>query len=166
MISELLNNALNHSLSHIGAIVAGQYFPNLKKIQLCVVDKGVGFLHNIKRKYNVSSESEAILKAIEKGVSCPPPKLYSSSVNNAGYGLFVLTEIIKHTRGRLKIISNDGIVYIDENNEIHLKDNISSDWKGSIVVFELYEKNINFSKDEFFRIYIYQDNEDTEDIFI
>ncbi len=55
MIGEVLNNALHHSLSPIGAIIAGQYFPNLKKIQICVVDRGVGFLSNLKRKYDVYS---------------------------------------------------------------------------------------------------------------
>jgi len=167
MIGEVLNNALHHSLSPIGAIIAGQYFPNLKKIQICVVDRGVGFLSNLKRKYNVYSESEAIKKALEKEVSCPPERPYSSSqVDHAGYGLFVLSEIIKHTQGKLKIISNDGAIYLNENGELYSTDNISTEWKGSIVVFEFYEKNINLSKDEFFRTYIFTDEEeDIEDIF-
>jgi len=50
--------------------------------------------------------------------------------------------------------------------ELYSTDNISTEWKGSIVVFEFYEKNINLSKDEFFRTYIFTDEEeDIEDIF-
>ncbi|MDQ7056408.1 MAG: hypothetical protein Q9M89_08160 [Persephonella sp.] len=70
--------------------------------------------------------------------------------------MFVLSEIIKRTQGRLKIISNDGAVYLNENGKLYSADDISTGWKGSIVVFEFYEKNINLSKDEFFRTYILQ----------
>ena len=54
---------------------------------------------------------------------------------------------------------------MNENGELYLTDNISTKWKGSIVVFEFYEKNINLSKDEFFRTYIFTEEEDIEDIF-
>jgi hypothetical protein len=38
-------------------------------LQIVVVDRGVGFLHNIQKRYQVNAEQDAILKSIEKGVS-------------------------------------------------------------------------------------------------
>ncbi|MBX0312612.1 MAG: ATP-binding protein, partial [Sulfurihydrogenibium sp.] len=86
MVGEILNNAIQHSLSPIGAIVTAQYFPTQRKLQIVVVDRGVGFLHNIQKRYQVNTEQDAILKALEKGVSSPPTKMYSNAIDNAGYG--------------------------------------------------------------------------------
>jgi len=56
MIGELLNNAIFHSCSDKGAVISGQVFPKQRKLQICVVDRGVGFLHNLRRRYKVYSE--------------------------------------------------------------------------------------------------------------
>jgi len=75
MVGEILHNAIQHSLSPIGAIITGQYFPAQRRLQIVVVDRGVGFLHNIQKRYQVNTEQDAILKALEKGVSSPPAKI-------------------------------------------------------------------------------------------
>lgn len=160
MVREILNNAIQHSLSPIGAVIVGQYFPKQKKLQICVVDKGIGFLSNLKLRYDVKTEQEAILKALEKGVSSPPAKLnpYYSGEDNAGYGLYALKTMIEKTNGKLLIISNNGVVRFDEQGKS--MQSISKNWKGSIVVFEFFENEINFSIDDFFRIFIWDQDEE------
>ncbi len=167
MVGELLDNALKHAQSPIGAVVCAQYFRTQGKLQVAVVDRGVGFFANISRNYAVRTEAEAIAKALEKGVSSPSGVSYASTLNSAGYGLYVLKEILKYTYGSLIILSNDGAIkYNGNEDKIERFDKVSNLWKGSAVVFEFYEENINHPLDEFFKIYIYPDNEeDPEDIF-
>ena len=162
MVGEILNNAIQHSLSPIGAIITGQYFPAQRRLQIVVVDRGVGFLHNIQKRYQVNTEQDAILKALEKGVSSPPAKIntYYSQNSNAGYGLYALKTIIEKTNGKLMIISNNGMVRLDRNNDLPVKEFQNTNWKGSIVAFEFFEDEIEFSKDEFFKIYIWDQDEE------
>jgi hypothetical protein len=161
MVGEILNNAIQHSLSPIGAIITGQYFPAQRRLQIVVVDRGVGFLHNIQKRYQVNTEQDAILKALEKGVSSPPAKIntYYSQNNNVGYGLYALKTIIEKTNGKLMIISNNGMVRLDRDNHLTVQEFQNTDWKGSIVAFEFFEDEIEFSKDEFFKIYIWDQDE-------
>jgi len=103
MVGEILNNAMHHSLSTIGAVISGQIYPQLGKIQVCVVDRGIGFLKNLGRKYNVKTETEAVRKALDRGITSPPHiyRPYSSHTDHAGYGLYILKEIIMNTRGEI-----------------------------------------------------------------
>jgi Histidine kinase-, DNA gyrase B-, and HSP90-like ATPase. len=162
MVGEILHNAIQHSLSPIGAIITGQYFPAQRRLQIVVVDRGVGFLHNIQKRYQVNTEQDAILKALEKGVSSPPAKIntYYSQNNNVGYGLYALKTIIEKTNGKLMIISNNGMVRLDRHNRLTVQEFQNTNWKGSIVAFEFFEDEIEFSKDEFFKIYIWDQGEE------
>jgi sensor histidine kinase regulating citrate/malate metabolism len=159
MVGEILNNAIQHSLSPIGAIITAQHFPTQRKLQIVVVDRGVGFLHNIQKRYQVNTEQDAILKALEKGVSSPPTKMYSNAIDNAGYGLYALKTIIEKTNGKLMIISNNSIVKLGRHY-LTAQELQNTNWKGSIVAFEFFENEIEFSKDDFFRIYIWNQDEE------
>jgi len=164
MVGEILNNAIQHSLSPIGAIITGQYFPKKRKLQIVVVDRGVGFLHNIQRLHKeINTEKGAIRKALEKGVSSPPIKMYSNAIDNAGHGLYALKTIIEKTNGKLMIISNNGIVRLHRDNHLTAQELQNTDWKGSIVAFEFFEdeiEKINFTMEDFFRIYIWDQDEE------
>jgi Histidine kinase-, DNA gyrase B-, and HSP90-like ATPase. len=159
MVGEILNNAIQHSLSPIGAIITAQHFPTQRKLQIVVVDRGVGFLHNIQKRYQVNTEQDAILKALEKGVSSSPTKMYFNAIDNAGYGLYALKTIIEKTNGKLMIISNNGIVKLGRHY-LTAQELQNTNWKGSIVAFEFFENEIEFSKDDFFRIYIWDQDEE------
>jgi len=165
MVEEILNNAIQHALSPIGAIITSQYFPAQRRLQVVVVDRGVGFLHNIQKRYQVNTERYAILKALEKGVSSPPAKIntYYSQNNNVGCGLYALKTIIEKTNGKLMIISNNGMVKLDRYNNLTARELQNTNWKGSIVAFEFFEDEIdkiNFTLEEFFRIYIWDQDEE------
>ena len=162
MISELLNNAIQHSYSKIGAVASAQYFSSQNKIQVSIVDKGIGFLNSLKNKYNLSNELDALNKSLEKEVT-GATGIYNSSINNAGYGLFVLKEIIKIYKGQLLMISNNGCLLIDRNGNIY---NNILDYKyyGTCVSFELYGNFYGYEFNEFFENFIYP-SENQADIF-
>lgn len=127
IISELINNAIDHGQSEV--VASAQVFPNINEIEITVVDKGLGIYKTISRKYKVKNVYEAIEKALEKGVSGAIDYVYGTGHRNAGMGLYIVSKMVKDASGRMLIISDDIIyVYPDKNIE-----KLNSPWKGTIV---------------------------------
>lgn len=80
MVNEVLLNAVSHSGSEIDIVAFAQHYQNYKKTQVAIVDCGIGFKKTIARKYNeITTESEALKKAIQKGVTGAEEYLYQSA---------------------------------------------------------------------------------------
>ncbi|MDQ1340437.1 MAG: hypothetical protein QG567_1594 [Campylobacterota bacterium] len=161
---ELMNNVADHAHSEVGGYVMAQYYPINKKIQFAVADRGVGFLSNLKLKFSVETEEEAIYKALEKGVTATLQKMYGHE-KNAGFGLYAMFEILKMTGGRFVIISNDTLLRY-ENGSLQSK-KLDNHWRGVVVAFEFDEANINYDMDHFKRNYLWSEiiNDEDEDYF-
>lgn len=161
---ELMNNVADHAHSHVGGYVMAQYYPTNKKIQFAVADRGIGFLSNLKLKFSIGTEEEAILKALEKGVTATQQKMYGHE-KNAGFGLYAMFEILKMTGGRFVIISNDALLRY-ENGSFKSK-KLNDCWKGVVVSFEFDEANIDYDMDYFKRNYLWSEiiNDEDEDYF-
>jgi len=161
-ISELLNNALDHSKWY-KAVVCTQYFPRIDEIEIAVVDCGIGFYNTIQRRYNVKNEIEAVQKALEKGVSGAQVIPYGSAYKNVGYGLYVISKMIKDSQGELIIISNDSFYKYPQNQ--YLK---GLQWEGAIILIRFnlsqFKKNV---MDLGFNVYLNMiiEAEETEEIF-
>ena len=112
----------------------------------------------------MQNEGEAILKALEKGITATPQKMYGHE-KNAGYGLYAMLEILKQTNGRFVIISNDTLVRF-ENNKYTINA-LAYKWKGVAIAFEFNEAEIDFSMDYFKRNYLWNEivGHDDEDFF-
>ncbi len=138
-VSEIIDNVFHHANSPINGIVCAQAYPNLRRVEISIVDCGDGFYKSLQandqlaRKF--STPLEAIKLAIERKVTGRP------SIN-AGEGLFFATELIKANKGNMVIYSEDGLLYIDDGDE-HFK--TVPYWKGSIV-------SLNFNLDNFLDI--------------
>jgi len=64
---ELMNNVADHAHSPVGGYTMAQYYPQNKKIQFVVADRGVAFLKNMQLNYtDIETEIEAIQKALKK----------------------------------------------------------------------------------------------------
>jgi anti-sigma regulatory factor (Ser/Thr protein kinase) len=158
---ELMNNIADHAHSSVGGYVMTQYYQNNKKVQYVAVDRGIGFLENIKLNFpEINTEEEAIMKALEKGATSTVQKMYQHE-KNAGFGLYAMFEILKMTGGKFVIISNDTLVRYE--NEIFETKILSSPWKGVIVAFEFFEAKINYDMDYFKRNYLWSEIIDDED---
>ncbi len=158
LFSELMNNVTDHSGSYGYAMA--QYFPINKKIQFAIVDNGVGFLRNMRLNYNVKNEKEAVLKALERGVTSTMQMMYNQN-KNAGYGLYAMTKILEETGGRFVIISNNAMVQMEDGKIISSE--LKHKWEGSIIAFEFNEKNINLDITKFLGSYVtYIEDEDEE----
>lgn len=111
IICEILRNAYEHSRSD-KFFVFGQYWKN-GRMELVILDDGVGILSTLQKKYPyLSNQEEAILKAMEAGVSGASfePKL--NKYNNSGFGLFVVSELARK-HGRILLASKEIAVDID-----------------------------------------------------
>ena len=160
---ELMNNVADHAHSPIGGYTMAQYYPQEKKIQFVVADRGVAFLKNIQLKFSdIKNEKEAIFKALEKGVTATQQKMYGEE-KNAGFGLYAMFEILKMTGGKFVIISNDTLVRYEKNEYTTKK--LKTPWKGVVVAFEFFEMNINYDMDYFKRNYLWNLDKDDDDFF-
>ena len=112
MIAELLNNIADHS-NTTGTAMA-QYYKSRQKIYFCAFDDGVGFLANLSAKFkNITTQEQAITKALEKGISASSNRIYNQE-RNAGYGLFVIDYIVKKLpKSELIILCKDTLINID-----------------------------------------------------
>lgn len=159
LFSEMMNNVADHSNSPIGGYTMAQYYSTNKKIQFSIADKGIGFLENIRFRDNVSNEIEAIEKALEKGFTANKNnQLYGSAYKNAGFGLYVMSEIIKQVGGKFIIISNNGL-YRYNKNKVEKKF-LDYSFNGVLIAFEFQENNINLSMQQMINLLIQDDEED------
>jgi len=164
LFTEMMNNVVDHSLSPIGGYTMAQYYPTTQKIQFSIADKGIGFLENVKFKQNVNDEVEAIEKALEKGFTANKAnQLYGSAYRNAGYGLYVMSEIIKQVGGKFVIISNNGLYRYNALSNNTEKKILDYSFNGVLVAFEFKEEGINHSMQEMVNILMQE--EDEEDFY-
>ena len=161
---ELMNNVADHAHSSVGGYVMAQYYPRNKKIQFAVADRGIGFLSNLKLKFYINTEEEAIIKALEKGVTATKQTMYGHE-KNAGFGLYAMFEILKMTGGRFVIISNNTLIRY-QNDSFQSK-KLENPWNGAVVAFEFDEANINYDMDYFKRNFLWSEiiNDEDEDYF-
>lgn len=119
-ILELFSNAFRHSHSEYGVFCSGQFFPKGNKFSFVIVDGGVGIKKNVdayfdktepkrffkifKRKHDISA-NEAIMWAMKKR---------NSTTGKGGLGLDLLKGFIIKSKGKMEIISDNGIYCIDD----------------------------------------------------
>lgn len=109
-VIELFSNSVSHSQSACGMFCAGQLFPKYHKLDVTIVDMGVGIHHNVRShlKQEIPAD-EAIRWAMER--------LNSTRGDIGGLGLHLLKELITVTKGKLEIVSNNGYYYIIDGKE-------------------------------------------------
>ncbi len=163
MISEMMGNVISHSKSPHGGFVTAQYYPKEKKVQVVIIDGGVGFLSTLSKNFDVNNEGEAIQKALEKEVTGSNKyDIYNNAPKHAGLGLFFLSSILEVTEGKLAIISNNTIFRYPEKNVVTL----DTAFKGAVIAFEIYVDCIdNDFMTVFKRIGYIENEEGEEDIF-
>lgn len=163
MFSELLNNVTDHASSPVGGFAMAQYYPSHKKVQFAVADRGCGFLQNIEAKFpEITNEIEAITKAMEKSVTASCNEMYGQN-RNAGYGLYTLQFILSQTKGSLLIISNDSFVCLQ--GEQIAKGQTDTPWHGTVVAFEFYQNNTDYTFEQIRNQWLQDDENEEEDFF-
>lgn len=135
---EIYENAFEHGGSP-WVISCGQRFPTLRKLQLTVIDFGVGIPGNVQRYWNNSGilAAQALKWAFERGNT-------TSHVNfRRGLGLDFLKEFVFVNQGKLEVFSHQGYALFDSTGERYIQRNTF--FPGTLV-------NIAFQCDDSFYI--------------
>ena len=141
-IGEIVDNTLRHSQSPIGGYICAQTYPNKNKLEICIIDCGIGIVESLKVENDVhkekiskfKSDSEFIQYSIEKGVTSKTQQKFGET-GHSGEGLFFTSEFIKENNGRMKVISDNGMLLIDSKVGIQLSET-QHHWQGTIVMLE------------------------------
>lgn len=162
LIREMMSNVVSHSQSPIGGFITAQYYPTKKKVQIIIIDNGIGLQASLAQKYTLDNEADAIQKAMEKNVTGSNPfATYNNVQKHAGLGLFFLSKIIEKTQGNLLIVSNSTIY---KNSPTTFKE-LNTDFQGTLIAFEIFEDNLEYEFMQLFNIIKSEDEKDEEDAF-
>lgn len=118
VLSEMIRNVLEHSDSVDGAVVCAQYYtgeasrkgaPTRRYVSVGIADTGRGVQASLLHNYpGLVDDEDALLHAIQPGVTGAVPGLYGTS-NNAGAGLFFTRRLAESSDGYFAIGSGDAM---------------------------------------------------------
>lgn len=106
VFSETLRNVLEHSQSKFGGNVCATYNRRRQKISIGISDAGIGLYNSLRRNHRVGSHKEALLLALQPGISGTTSRIGGTS-DNAGAGLFFTKCIAQSTKNYFLIYSGD-----------------------------------------------------------
>lgn len=141
IFSELLENALTHAkragYREARTWVAAQYYPQLDRIRLAVLDNGCGLLHSLERHPNLTEKSHAaaIHLSFEARVTCNPDlEIRPKETVNQGIGLTVVREIVARGGGVLRLVSGDTLV--EQKGDRRPRTRPITPWQGVVLALE------------------------------
>jgi anti-sigma regulatory factor (Ser/Thr protein kinase) len=108
IVSELVRNVLEHSLSKDGAILSAQYYKKSNSIRIGIADTGVGIKATINHSHSAKNYLEAIRLAFTPGIT-GTTKREGGTEFNAGAGLFFIKSIATVNRDFFLIYSGDAM---------------------------------------------------------
>ncbi len=129
--SEIVDNVFHHAQSPVNAIICAQSYPRLQQAEFAIVDCGRGFRLSLLENPALRGRFKTAIEAISLAVQ---PKVTGRPANNAGEGLFFITELVKQNRGDMAIYSEDGLFKL-VSGEVKLY-NVPY-WSGAIVGLRL-----------------------------
>jgi anti-sigma regulatory factor (Ser/Thr protein kinase) len=106
IFSELIRNVLEHARTEHGAVVCAQYFKKSNKIGIGIADTGIGLKKSITKSYKVKDDLHAIQLALTPGITGTTNKP-GGSIENGGFGLFLIKSIAYVNGDYFNIISGD-----------------------------------------------------------
>ncbi|MFZ2975001.1 MAG: hypothetical protein WA055_00020 [Candidatus Moraniibacteriota bacterium] len=120
VVSELVRNVIEHSLSKNGAIVSAQYYKKSNRIGIGIVDTGIGIKRTINQSHIARTHLEAIRLALIPGITGTTKKEGGTEFN-AGAGLFFIKSIAKVNHDFFIIYSGNAIYKLLKNKSAKLK---------------------------------------------
>ena len=147
VVVELLRNVIQHSRDRLGGVVAAQrmdYDEDSQSLQVAVADAGVGIFEAMHEKHpGLRDHREALEKALWPRISGTFEEGLTGSQQNAGLGLFFISEMTKLTGGRLLLASRGAALLLTADSEAgddHQLRFLKPDglgYPGTLVAFEL-----------------------------
>ncbi len=131
-LSEILLNFWEHAVDDTNSILVAE--GNENHIEIACADTGNGIITTLNKIYENSSldRPNTLKKSVEKFITS------KKMTNHMGYGLWILNQITKKTKGRLHIYSEGAFYKNDFGKEFAEK---CGYWKGTIIYLSLPLKN-------------------------
>lgn len=151
VLIEALRNVIQHSEDPTGAIVLAQRMdrgPGYDQpfIQVAVVDCGVGVLETLGRTHaDITSPEVALERALWPYYSGKFRSFQSGSAQNAGLGLFFISEMAKLTSGKMLISSRGASLLLLGDPEVQGNNRISLhpvSFPGTLLSFEMPKRGV------------------------
>ncbi len=148
IMSELIRNVLEHSLSKNGAIVCAQYYKKSNTVRIGIADTGIGIWKSINESYNPKNDLEAIRMALTPGVT-GTTKREGGTERNAGAGLFFIKSIASVNSDFFVVYSGSAMYKLlqrtgkniklnaDPFNDRHSSRDDLPSWNGTVVGIDL-----------------------------
>lgn len=91
-LREIIRNVFEHSGANECYVCGQRWYDG--KVEIAVVDEGIGIAESLKKSYRLQSDVEALNLAIKPGVSSTSNIDQSENIyDNSGFGLYVLTQL-------------------------------------------------------------------------
>jgi hypothetical protein len=140
-LSELLNNAFDHSHSQLGAYVFCQYYPATELIKLAVSDFGIGIPHSV-NSYMLG-QNRPILLAIDAVKWAVKENMTTKSVpQNMGKGLDNLKTFMSSTGNSWELYTNEALLNGYPSNNRY-RDNPIPHFKGTLAQINIRISTLN-----------------------
>ena len=148
VLVELLRNVVQHSGDSFGAVTAAQRMDSRQQrkrpmIQLAVADAGVGIPRALQKAHpGLADCRQALERALLPHISGTFDEGLTGSFENAGLGLYVVSEMARQTGGRLLIATTGAALVLDHGMGTHAASPrflqpLGIGFPGTLVAFEL-----------------------------
>ena|GEM_PF-29021 len=97
-INEIVDNIFIHSQTKSPGVVCAQLFPQLNRLNIAICDSGIGLRGSLGSSFDLTSDTQAIEKALERGVT-------RDSNIGQGNGMAGSLEIISKNKGSISVSS-------------------------------------------------------------
>lgn len=122
VFGELFNNLNDHSLSPVGGCVFAQHYPANREITLCISDFGRGIANSMRQKFSHDDKGRPLVHDHQLIDYATGHKVSTKSKpGNRGLGLENLLAIMKSNKGSINILSNEGALEYNYNNDTERK---------------------------------------------
>jgi hypothetical protein len=118
-VTEIIRNIIEHSDSK-NIWYAAQYWPSKQggeMVEISIMDEGVGIKKSLEMKFN--DEQDLLKLSLVPGCSRNQTIHYVESSDNAGFGLYMISEIGKRNGDFIISSSNESLYLFDEDEERH-----------------------------------------------
>lgn len=147
IITELVDNVLEHADSPVGAVICAQYYSKTNCIRIGIADTGKGLKETINQSHNAATDIAAIQLALWPGVTGTTSKAGGTEFN-AGAGLFFTKSIASVNRDFFAIYSGNALykmlkpnkksrLHADPFDDRHSKGINFPAWQGTVVGIDI-----------------------------
>jgi hypothetical protein len=148
VVSELLYNTLEHGIAffedetsinrRLPGLIQISWYAGRDEIQFIIGDVGQGIRSHLRQAYpDIEDDETALRKAIQPRVSGTfgPVRDPYATINNAGMGLFLSTNIVRRLKANMHLVSGNAVLHVSPTDiTAHT---LKHSWPGTFAVVSL-----------------------------